>query len=194
MSLLKSIILGACLTAPMAAGATTTSFSNVAAGSGDGPRINTTGGPVGGSAGSFTGTGFATVDMGAELIFADRWTLAVSPGETAQIQFSDISPGSNNITAFVAPQANSSFGFIPLPSPILTVTATLLSGNNTYTYSGINPGTYYFNVGGSSTNPDVYRVNTTVSAVPLPAAVWLMGSGLVGLLSFRNRKTTALAA
>lgn len=33
-----------------------------------------------------------------------------------------------------------------------------------------------------------------LSAVPVPAAVWLMGSAMVGLFSFRKRKTTMVAS
>ncbi|WP_155325819.1 VPLPA-CTERM sorting domain-containing protein [Desulfosarcina ovata] len=31
--------------------------------------------------------------------------------------------------------------------------------------------------------------NVSVSAVPVPAAVWLLGSGLIGLISVKRRKT-----
>jgi len=37
-------------------------------------------------------------------------------------------------------------------------------------------------------------VTTTVSSVPLPAAVWLFGSALVGLFGASRRKSTAVAA
>jgi hypothetical protein len=37
-------------------------------------------------------------------------------------------------------------------------------------------------------------VGATVSAVPVPAAVWLFGTGIIGLVSFGKRKHTALAA
>jgi hypothetical protein len=36
-----------------------------------------------------------------------------------------------------------------------------------------------------------WQLNGTVSAVPLPAAVWLLGSGLLGLVGMARRKKTA---
>ena len=39
---------------------------------------------------------------------------------------------------------------------------------------------------GSAINPDY--INGSVSIVPVPAAVWLFGSGLLGLLGFARRK------
>jgi len=38
-------------------------------------------------------------------------------------------------------------------------------------------------------NPDYVDATVTVSAVPVPAAVWLFGSGLMGLMGFARRKT-----
>ena len=40
----------------------------------------------------------------------------------------------------------------------------------------------------SSSRPDQLRVITAVSAVPVPAAVWLFGSGLLGLVAVARRK------
>lgn len=41
---------------------------------------------------------------------------------------------------------------------------------------------------------DDIKVNAPVKTVPVPAAVWLFGSGLLGLLSMRGRKTSAISA
>lgn len=48
----------------------------------------------------------------------------------------------------------------------------------------LQPGVYTFTVDGKDGG---YTVETT-SSVPVPAAAWLMGSGLVGLISFGRRK------
>lgn len=40
----------------------------------------------------------------------------------------------------------------------------------------------------SSSRPDQVRVITAVSAVPVPAAVWLFGSGLLGFIGIARRK------
>jgi len=76
------------------------------------------------------------------------------------------------------------------------------TNGNIVTYTGLN---YGFETGGlldpnlylaTGTVPDsspVYEftqlnVSTSVSAVPVPAAVWLFGSGLIGLAGFARRK------
>ncbi len=43
-------------------------------------------------------------------------------------------------------------------------------------------------VGGSLINPGYIDASVTVSAVPVPAAVWLFGSGLIGLIGLAKRK------
>jgi hypothetical protein len=42
----------------------------------------------------------------------------------------------------------------------------------------------------TSSRPDQLRVITAVSTVPVPAAVWLFGSGLLGLVGIARRKKT----
>lgn len=49
---------------------------------------------------------------------------------------------------------------------------------------GINP----WASGGSLINPSYASSQVDVSAVPVPAAVWLFGSGLIGLFGFAKRK------
>ena len=46
------------------------------------------------------------------------------------------------------------------------------------------PGAYYFNIAINETN----TVDFQLQAVPLPAAVWLFGSGLIGLLGLARRR------
>ena len=38
------------------------------------------------------------------------------------------------------------------------------------------------------------NLNVTVAPVPVPAAVWLFGSGLMGLIGVARRKTTSKSA
>ena len=45
---------------------------------------------------------------------------------------------------------------------------------------------------GKTNGPLAWAVHTgDVSAVPIPAAVWLFGSGLIGLVSFARRNANA---
>ena len=49
---------------------------------------------------------------------------------------------------------------------------------------GLNP----WASGGALINPSFVDSSVTVSAVPVPAAVWLFGSGLIGLISIARKK------
>jgi len=55
---------------------------------------------------------------------------------------------------------------------------------------------YSVYLGGNDVNGDIFGTPTaykaTISAVPVPAAVWLFGTGLVGLVSFGRRKQKAV--
>jgi hypothetical protein len=67
---------------------------------------------------------------------------------------------------------------------------TNLTGTTTYTTAtfdslGLTPGSYEW-TWGSAASADSYTLN--VGAVPVPAAVWLFGSGLLGLIGVARRK------
>ena len=64
----------------------------------------------------------------------------------------------------------------------LADTATIDHGNNTFTVVFDNAGTTYL--------IDVENV-TPPAAIPVPPAVWLFGSGLLGLVGMARRKKTA---
>lgn len=69
---------------------------------------------------------------------------------------------------------------------------TLVNGTDGFTLSGdiaLNAGSAGF-LGGTA-GQDVGDFSVTVSSVPVPAAVWLFGSGLVGLVGFGRKKKAA---
>jgi len=73
------------------------------------------------------------------------------------------------------------------------VSEAALAGSATFTGQtfltlGITPGTYEW-TWGSGASADSYTLN--VGAVPIPAAVWLFGSGLLGLVGVARRKARA---
>lgn len=72
---------------------------------------------------------------------------------------------------------NGSISFTPSE----TIENFVVTGPN---QTNLVPGVYDFTVSGQNGG---YTV-TTVSSVPVPAAVWLMGSGLIGLVSFGKRR------
>jgi len=67
-------------------------------------------------------------------------------------------------------------------------TSTMTFTNDTFLTLGITPGTYEWSWGSGAT-ADSLTLN--VGAVPVPAAVWLFGSGLLGLVGVARRKARA---
>jgi hypothetical protein len=70
---------------------------------------------------------------------------------------------------------------------------TILPSILTLSFSGLTPGVHYgFLVTGKVTGllGGAYLGHVTLSAVPVPAAVWLFVSGLVGLVVFVRRRRT----
>ena len=55
-------------------------------------------------------------------------------------------------------------------------------------------GPFTISTSGKAAGLSNYRAFNTVSSVPVPAAVWLFGSGLVGLIGIRRKSKTALSA
>ena len=53
---------------------------------------------------------------------------------------------------------------------------------------------YYAFIAGGSVSPTTIDVDLTVSSVPVPAAVWLFGSGILGLIGMTKRKNSAAKA
>jgi len=64
----------------------------------------------------------------------------------------------------------------------------------TFSFDAIAGQVYSIYLGGSggdgwNDQHDGYVLDITTSAVPIPAAAWLLGSGLVGLFSYGRRKS-----
>ena len=57
--------------------------------------------------------------------------------------------------------------------------------SNNHAFTSIESG---FNPGQSGTTSADYAPRLQITAVPVPAAVWLLGSGLLGLVSFRKKQ------
>ena len=67
-------------------------------------------------------------------------------------------------------------------------------GQTTNGSTSFNPGAGHFAASANLTNAGVYSLNITmknsvfVQAVPLPAAAWLLGSGLIGMIGIARRQ------
>jgi len=111
--------------------------------------------------------------------------------------------------ASIVQQANAGFGW-GNPSGLDNLANTMFSTIGISNENALgSAGHFYFvtsNSGGSSSQGRVYNLgsieldanghlfSTPISSVPLPAAVWLFGSGLLGLVGIGRRRQVAAAA
>jgi hypothetical protein len=113
----------------------------------------------------YTGTsGSVVLTSAGDDFFVDVWTVDVGAGDQADFAYTE-SPFApfRDISAFQVNDLGHGF-------------------------TGLTEGVYDFIVSGVSTgiNGGVYQVGTSV--VPLPAAVWLFGTALFGVLGISKRK------
>lgn len=71
------------------------------------------------------------------------------------------------------------------------VSGSVGSGWASLTLLDLQPGWYALFLGGADGSLAGSPMNVTVSSVPVPAAVWLFGSALIGLVGTARRKITA---
>lgn len=113
----------------------------------------------------YSGTGSSVVITSADDdFFVDVWTVDVGAGESATFDY--------KLSSFVPFKDISGFSVNDLG----------------HGFTNLSEGVYNFIISGKSTglNGGVYQVGTTV--VPLPAAVWLFGTALFGVLGITKRK------
>ncbi|QPK63616.1 hypothetical protein IVG45_01120 [Methylomonas sp. LL1] len=166
MSTFNSIVLlGALLASPMvASGSTTTSYV-----SGNATNLAPDF--------SYQGTGGSFVITPASE-FSHLWELNVAEGETANLSFS------------VSPIYVSNFAIFDIAAGInidsVSALLGLTGGPHSYLVSGVGTG---FSGGAYSVGTEVAPV---ILPVPVPAAIWLMGSALVGWVSIGGLKKSAV--
>jgi len=150
-----------------------------------------------------TWTGFATIagipinnvgDLGGLLNAIDQ---GVSVGDTItggsipasnDTLFGDATSGFFTLPIGPSPFASTFFNVTPLSNP--TSPGDLPSGGLPLTNDGIpgSPILATFFAGRSGAFDLVNLEVISISAVPVPAAIWLFGAGLVGLLGFARRR------
>jgi hypothetical protein len=101
---------------------------------------------------------------------SDVWNLFVGAGEIAKITFEP-----KNLAQFGIKFFNID-NFTVLPNSLMT---GLAAGSHFFSVTGISNGL----LGGS------YQVGASVAQTPIPAAVWLFGSALMGLTGISRRKS-----
>lgn len=125
--------------------------------------------------------------------FTDVWNIALSEaGKIKGVLF-----GNNTLDAFTVTNlkitldkggipVNPAAGFtVPNPPPFNTVMQTAV------TYANLSAGDYQFMITGFVPNDQEggqYQFQGKISEVPLPAAVWLFLSAIVGLVSVARRR------
>jgi len=138
---------------------------------------------VNGGIGNFGITVFTGMDVGTGYYAHSEWNLK---GEGVFVGFTDGVP----IFADVDDVTNSN------PHGTEGVNYYTHSETSTLTFTALADQVYSIylggNDGGSFSGPhDGYVMSIQASPVPLPAAVWLFGSGLLGVLGWGQRKTYA---
>ncbi|NOT84414.1 MAG: hypothetical protein HOP02_06430 [Methylococcaceae bacterium] len=174
--LIGSIVLGASLFIPTLAGAATFTL------------------------GSFPGaTGFSDADLNTGSVpprnqlpangpFSDDWNFTVGPnsGGAANVTITGIgSLNLSDLNAVILGAGNFSLLFSNVNNQLLGLNFGALDpGNYTLQVTG--------NTFGSTTDSHSYSGNLSISngvaAVPVPGAVWLFGSAIVGLIGISKRK------
>ncbi|MEQ1636979.1 MAG: hypothetical protein ABL903_09805 [Methylococcales bacterium] len=220
MSIFKFLVLGLSLASPLLAGAAVTNFSDVDVSWGLGYMYGTPNsstfplkdhpGTYAHESGDYTTnigqTDYVGVDVhtnsrGMLGGVSDFWQLVVNEGELVNFKFtSDVNDfwvwGSGPRET----QGGGTFAVtvdnVDFPAAPRTTSAISDDGfgdrffTEEFSWSNIPAGVYDFSVNGSTILN--YKVTTSVSAVPVPAAFWLMGSGLMALISFGKRKVAVL--
>ncbi len=133
------------------------------------------------TSGGITGLGFGI--LGVSGTFTATFDTTIST-----IQFSKINVTTNPSSSFIFPDYNGTFDGLSFSGNQLV---SLLGIYNTYsgTFDGTN-----LNIAGVFNDPYYdgytynYDISATVSSVPVPAAAWLFGSGLLGLVGIAKRK------
>jgi hypothetical protein len=125
--------------------------------------------------------GLQTIDLVSNEVHA-----TFNPGEPSQPLFFDLQLDAASDVSFDIGSANLSFY-----DSFGALSATFLTGSFSSMLSGGDNFFAIFSQGSSA--PIVFNINE-VQVVPVPAALWLFGSALLGLMGVSSRKSQALAA
>ena len=104
----------------------------------------------------------------------------IGPGTVGKV--SDSAAGPYIGINWVTPEIRVPVGYV---SGDALTTSTMIFTGETFSTLGITPGAYEW-TWGTGASADSFKLN--VGAVPIPAAVWLFGSGLLGLIGVARRK------
>lgn len=115
-------------------------------------------------------------------VFEDTWNFDVLDNNGIGVSATNIAVTIEGaISGFSATLDGNALSPVSTGSPLLQLL--------TFTLPASAAGSHSLVLGGDAGIGSSYGGSISVSAVPVPAAAWLMGSALVGLVSFGRRKT-----
>ena len=140
---------------------------------------------VSGTAGNYTSTFTLNIDAGSVAvrdITLSSFMLGVDPFNFATGATSGGSDGGDPVFSLVGTSAKFEFGVPGLPGGATSSSFWFTHAELDLTGDSMLFGLFDFS------NNGISNVSLTLTAVPVPAAVWLFGSGLLGLASVLRRK------
>jgi len=180
-NLYRSIVLTMALVAPMVSGAATFTLTNSAGA--DFPGTN--------NLGNSTNSG-ASTRLPSSGVFTDTWNFLVGAGGGGSTAGSVINISNAAVANIINMSAKvDGVSFTPIASSSVVnaftyFVPTMAAGSHTFSVTGdVQP------VGNGASYGGTLTIGSPpTSAVPVPAAVWLFGSALVGLMGVSGRKKT----
>lgn len=130
------------------------------------------------------------VNSGSYFVMARNGTSLNNGGFTADYVYSNFTLGNSSDQIIFSEGTNEllrfdySSGFVANGSSMKLLSESMLAGNYAASTSAYGDGDF-----GTPGTEGTYAFSVAPSAVPLPSALWLFGSGLMGLIGLTRRKS-----
>jgi len=120
-----------------------------------------------------------------DVVGVDANTLGLTRGAAVPLEWDVFPTIANTISG-----TDMSFGSFPLSAGnVLTMTSASMFSLGNFIFASTNPGGSYPYPFFINESPISDGMTYTASAVPVPAAVWLLGAGLSGLVALRRKNS-----
>ncbi len=131
------------------------------------------------------------VSPGSYFVMARNSDSSLNGGVTANYVYSNFSLGNSNDQIIFSDSTgeqlrfNYNSGFVPSGASMELIDAVMLPSNYTATTTVFGSGDF-----GTPGTKGLFTPPATISPVPIPGSIWLISSGLIGLLSFNHKLKT----